>query len=396
MNFKTLRDIKNIRGKKFLVRVDFNVPVDNGRVAENIKIKRSLKTIDYLRRKGGRVFLISHLGRPEGRRALKYSLEPVALELAKLLDECVYFNFAKIPSRDFDESIEDLYDGEVSLLENSRFYPGEEKNSSVWSKALAKNFNYFVNDAFAAAHRAHATTAGVARYLPSFAGFNLIDEVAHLERVRERPKKPLAVIIGGAKISTKIKLIKKYLPSARYIMLGGGLVTNVLKADGCEVGASLIDPAGMADAKGLLRDIGKKIVRPIDVVIGNTKNGKKIRTAVIEKEFPKICKKNEAIYDLGPKTIASYKKHLAGAKTIIWNGPLGWVEKPAFAKATNEIARAIARSRAETYVGGGETLMAIDKLGLIDKYTFVSTGGGAMLEFLEGKKLPGLKSLIKK
>jgi len=396
MKFRSIRDIKKIKGKKFLVRVDFNVPVKNGRVTENIKIQRSLKTIKYLKDKGGRVFLISHLGRPKGKKDAKYSLEPVALELSKLLDECVYFNFAKIPSKDFDESVDDLYDGEVMLLENSRFYPGEKKNSLAWSKVLAKNFDYYINDAFATAHRAHATTVGVTKYLPSFAGFNLMDEISHLSQVRENPKKPLVVIIGGAKISTKIKMIKKYLPIAKYVLLGGGLVTNLLKADGCEVGASLIDPAGVKDAKRLLGQVNKKIVRPIDVVIGNSITGKKIGTINIEKQFPNICKKNQGIYDLGPKTVESYKKYLQNARTVIWNGPLGWIEKPAYAKATNEIARALGRSRAETYLGGGETLMVLDKLGLIDKYTFVSTGGGAMLEFLEGKQLPGLKSLIKK
>ncbi|NIP32417.1 phosphoglycerate kinase, partial [Candidatus Saccharibacteria bacterium] len=237
---------------------------------------------------------------------------------------------------------------------------------------------------------------GVAKYLPAHAGLNLLMEVKNLSVIQKNPKRPLVVIIGGAKISTKTPVIKQYLPKAKHVLLGGGVVTNLLRASGCKVGSSMVDEAGVRAAKQLLKYFGKKICKPVDLVIGDTKTFRKVKTVNIDEACSVLCQKGRAIYDIGPETVKEYKKRLQGAKTIIWNGPLGLVEVLAFSRATNEIALAMARSRAKTYVGGGETLMVVNRLGLTQKFTFVSTGGGAMLKFLEGKKLPGLKILLKK
>ena len=394
MKLRSIGQIKNIKDKRFLVRVDFNVPIKNHKVFEDIKLRRSIKTIKFLAGRGGKVILISHLGRPEGRVNKKYTLQPVAKHLSKILKKPVKFNNAKIPSGQFYSDINKLAKGGIMLLENSRFYPGEKKNSPAWSKALAKEFDYFINDAFASCHRAHATVVGVTGFLPSYAGYNLLDEVENLSQVL-KPKKPLVVIIGGAKISTKVKVIKKFLPLAKKVLLGGGLVNNILMTMGYEMGLSLIDKEGLAETRRLKRYFNKKIVIPQDVVIGNAKTFKKIKIVDIKKVPPEICGKGQAVFDLGPKSIALYKKSLKGAKTIVWNGPLGYIEKPAFSRATNEVARAIAKSKAKSYIGGGETLMVVKKLGLINKFTFVSTGGGAMLVFIEGKRLPGLRPLLR-
>jgi len=395
MKIRSIEEIKNIKDSLFLVRVDFNIPMKSNRVVEDIKLRRSLKTIKYLAKSGGRVVLMSHFGRPKGRVNDKYSLKPVGRHLAKLLKKRVIFNERKFFSSKFDQAISRVRPGEVMLLENTRFYPGEKKNDFGFSKALSRNFDYFINDAFASCHRAHASVVGVAKFLPSFAGFSLLEEVNNLIVARDNPKKPLVVIIGGAKISTKIKIIRKFIPKAKQILLGGGLVNSLLETMGCEIGSSLIDKEGRAEAKKLRKYLGKKIVMPLDVVIGKAKTGRKAGIINVGKADPGLCKKGEAVYDIGPKTVNLYKKHIRGAKTVIWNGPLGYIELPQFAKATNEVARTIAGSRAKSYVGGGETLMVIEKLRLTKKYTFVSTGGGAMLEFLEGKKLPGLEPLKK-
>lgn len=392
MRLKSVKSIKNFSGKKILVRVDFNVPIKSGRVGEDIKIRRSLETVKYLKKNKATVVLASHLGRPGGKPKAKESLRPVSRHLSKLLGQKVEFNGSEIGSRAFYKKINDLQPGRIMLLENTRFYPGEKKNDLRFAKSLATGFDIFVNDAFAASHRAHASVVGAARFLPAYAGLNLANEVKNLEAALD-PKKPLALVIGGAKISTKMPVIKKYLPKARIILLGGGLMISLLRADGYGVGSSLSDPRGGAAAKKLIKHFGKKIIIPDDVVIGGAKSKKKKTVARIG-EGKQLCKKGEAIFDIGPKTAARFKKEMQGSRTIIWNGPMGLIEVPAFSRGTESVARAIAGSRAKSYVGGGETLMILNKLNLINKFTFVSTGGGAMLEFLEGKALPGLKYLI--
>ena len=378
-----------------LVRVDFNVPLGSVRIVDDLKIRRTLDTIKYLVKNHAQVVLVSHLGRPSGKKVAKYSLRPVAKHLAKLLKRPVAFNQAKIGTKNFYDQIEKLKPGKVMLIENVRFYNDEKKNAPAFAKSLAKGFDYFINDAFAVSHRKHASVVGVAKYLPAYAGLNLLMEVKNLFVIQKNPKRPLVVIIGGAKISTKISVIKQYLPKAKHVILGGGVVTNLLWASGCKVGSSMVDKGGVRAAKGLLKYFGKKICKPVDLVIGDTKTFRKLKTVNIDEACPVLCQKGQAIYDVGPETVKEYKKRLQGARTIIWNGPLGLVEVPAFSRATNEIARAMARSRAKTYVGGGETLMSINRLGLTKKFTFVSTGGGAMLEFLQGKQLPGLIILKK-
>ena len=393
MGYRSIKQIKNLKDKKVLVRVDFNVPIKSGKVLEDIRMQRSLGTINYLLKKGAIVVLMSHLGRPGGKRIVKYSLRPVSRHLSRLIKKSVQFNNAKVGSSIFYNKIDKLGDGKIMMIENTRFYQGDKKNSLSFAKALAKDFDIYVNDAFSVSHRAHASVVGVAKYLPAFAGLNLLNEVTHLLKIQKNVKKPLVVVIGGAKISTKIQVIKQYLPKARCVLLGGGLVANLLKVTGREVGASLVDKKGVKAAKGLVKYFGKKICMPVDLVVGDAKTFKKIKTVSVKDANPIICKKGQAIYDIGPKSVKEYKKHFKGAKTIIWNGPLGMIEVPAFSKSTEDIAKAIAGSKAKSYVGGGETLMMVNKLGLMKKMTFVSTGGGAMLEFLEGKKLPGLKIL---
>lgn len=395
MRLRRVNEIKNFKGKRVLVREDFNVPIKSGRVTENVKIKRSLETIRFLSKKGAIVVLASHLGRPEGRAVKKYSLKPVAVELSRLLKRRVKFFNAKVPNKKFKKQISKLKNGEIVLLENTRFYAEEKKNSADWSRKLAGNFDYFVNDAFASCHRAHASVVGVTKYLPSYAGFNLLDEVINLSVVLERPSKPLVVAIGGAKISTKIKVIKNFIPRAKFLLLGGGLANNILKVQGCELGDSLVDKEGLGQTKKLKKYFNKKIILPPDVVIGNTKSKKKIGVVKISQAYPDICKRGQSVFDLGPESVKLYKTYIKEAKMVIWNGPFGYIEVPAYARATKELAKAMAISRARTYIGGGETLMIVNKLKLMNRYTFVSTGGGAMLEFLEGKKLPGLQPLKK-
>jgi len=392
---KSVENIKSIDGKRFLIRVDYNVPIKNGRVLEDLKIRRSLATIRYLYLRGGKVVLVSHLGRPKGKRSSKYSLAPVAKTLFRLLGKRVIFNTKPVGSRRFVKEIEKMKNGQVMLLENIRFYPEEEKNSADFSLALAEDFDFFINDAFAASHRAHASVVGVAKYLPAYAGLNLLEEVKNLSKILQHPKKPMLLIIGGAKISTKIKVIKNLLPRAQNVLLGGGLVSNLLAAGGYEVGSSLADSESVRVAKGLLRHANKKIVMPEDLVIGDANNQKKLRVVRLALSDKKICVKGEAIYDIGPLTVDKYRLLLKSAKTIVWNGPLGLIEVPVFSRATIDIAEAIAKSSADTYTGGGETIQIINKLGLMKRFTYVSTGGGAMLEFLEGKPLPGLKILSK-
>lgn len=395
MRLKSIKSVKDLRNKLVLVRVDFNVPIKSGKVLEDMRLVRSLGTVNYLLRKGARVVLMSHLGRPAGKRVLKYSLRPVGRHLSKLIKKPVEFNNAKVGSNIFYKKIEKLAPGEIMMIENTRFYPGDKNNSLSFAKALARNFDYYVNDAFSASHRAHASVVGVAKYLPALAGLNLLNEVDNLSKILKNPKQPLVVVIGGAKISTKIKVINQYLPKTQCVLLGGGLVANILKAGGSEVGSSLVDKKGLGAAKALLKHLGKKICMPSDLVLGDAKTFKKIKTVNIEDGARIICKKGQAIYDIGPKTVRKYKKYFKNAKTIIWNGPLGLVEVPVFSHSTKNVAKAIAKSKAKSYIGGGETLMILNKLGLIKKMTFVSTGGGAMLEFLEGKQLPGLKILKK-
>ncbi|MDD4994865.1 MAG: phosphoglycerate kinase [Patescibacteria group bacterium] len=390
MKLRKITDIKEIRGELFLVRVDYNVPIAHSRILDDTKIRRSLKTIRYLTARGGGVVLVSHFGRPEGKRNPKYSLRPIGARLSKLLKKSVYFCDAPIPGSEFFGNAWETWDGQVTLLENIRFYAGEEANSANWARELARPFDYFVNDAFASSHRAHASVAAVTKFLPSYAGFDLADEVENLERAVQGSKRPLVVVLGGAKISTKINLIKKFVKKADWLILGGGLANSALAARGFKIGASLVERTQKSAVSS------KKIILPVDFAVGDSRTRRFVGIREANPKTRTICSGKEAIFDIGPKTMGLYKKYLAKAGTIIWNGPLGLAEDKRYARGTQEIARAIGRARGKTYAGGGETVMEINKLKLGRRFTFVSAGGGAMLEYLEGKKMPGLKPLIKK
>ncbi|MFA6428403.1 MAG: phosphoglycerate kinase [Candidatus Buchananbacteria bacterium] len=370
MNIRSIQSIKNLAGQTALVRVDFNVKLKGDRVVNNQKIVESLPTIKLLQKKGVKIILCSHLGRPNGHKVKEFSLRPVANELARLLKQPVAFIQTDL-IKNFDFAKKQLAGQSLSLLENIRFYPEEEKNSPKLAKLLAGLAELFVMDAFGTIHRAQASTEKITHYLPSYAGLLVIKEAKNLSQALN-PKHPAVAIIGGAKISDKILIIKNLLTKYDYLLLGGALANNFLAAKGFDIKQSLIEPKQLNLAKKLLAN--KKIIIPQDYIFGKLNN-------------------QEMILDLGPKTIKQYCQLIKSAKSIIWNGPLGYFEQPQFARATKTIARAITTSSAKAVLGGGETLTALKGLK-IKNNIFVSTGGGAMLEFFSGQTLPGLKKLI--
>lgn len=389
MPLKTIKNL-DLKGKRVLLRVDFNVPLDRfDRVIDDTKIRQSLATIKYLEEKGARIILLSHLGRPEGRVDEKLRLLPVGKHLSRLLNHDVLILPQAIGEKVIF-AIRRMDYGDIILLENIRFYPEEEKNDLNFAKRLAALGEIYVSDAFGAAHRSHASTEGVAHFLPSRAGFLMEKEVKYLEGVLERPSHPFFCFLGGAKISTKLGVIENLIKRVEKLFLGGALVHTILMAQSLAIGKSMVEKDLVSEAKKLLKYIDEgKLILPVDGCAGTDPKGK---AAGRFSDFSDI-KPNEAIFDIGPKTIENYKNQMEQAKLIVWNGPMGLFEVPAYARGTNEIARAIAKSKAETIAGGGETLEAIKKLGLQRNFSFVSTGGGAMLEFLEGKKLPGIEVL---
>lgn len=385
MKLRSIKDAKHLLGQRVLVRVDFNVPVKNGKVQDNFKIQKSLPTIKFLLHSGSRVILVSHLGRPK-KKDKKLSLLPVAHELEKLLGTKVAF-----------ENLEDRDDWEgkkLVLLENIRFYKGEEDNDKSFAKQLAAVGDIFVLDGFAVAHRDAASVSGIQNYLPSYAGLLLAQEIEGLSKVVETPKHPLVVVLGGIKMETKIPLLKNLLPKADKVLLAGGIINTYLAATGNEVGDSLIDAQYKQEAIKFVKN--KKSIYPVDVIVGTDK-GKKARVVSLDKKL--VLKKGEAIFDIGPKTVALFAKNLKSARTIIFNGALGMFEQSPYQHGTYAVVRYIgsrAKGKAFVVCGGGETVEILRHLELMNDMDLVSTGGGAMLEFLSGKKLPGLKNLIKK
>lgn len=372
------------------MRVDFNVPVENGRVRDDWRLLRTLPTIRLLTEQGARLVLMTHLGRPGGRRVATYSVQPVAKRLTEVLGHRVAFA-ADCVGPSASRAVENVRDGEVLLLENLRFHAGEEKNDRTFARALADHGDVYVNDAFAAAHRAHASTVGITSHLPSYAGCLLEDEVSHLEAVLKKPKGPVAVLIGGAKIDTKIGVMKALLEVADTLCVGGALAIPMLAASGRGVGASVVRPAERTIAKSLLKK--KALVLPIDVVVATSKSSG-ARACSVDEVRPR-----DIIFDIGPETIRLYAKHIRAARTIVWNGPMGLMERPAFANGTRALARHIgarATGRAYAVVGGGETVEAVRAVRMDEYIDWVSTGGGAMLEFIEQSTLPALVPLIKK
>lgn len=389
---KTIKDV-NVNGKRCLVRCDFNVPLKDGVITDDTRIKAALPTINYLIENGAKVILMSHLGRPEGEPNMKYTLKPVAERLSELLGKKI--NFVSVPavvSDDVKNAADTLADGEVMLLENVRFRKEETKNGVEFSKELASLGDIFVNDAFGTAHRAHSSTAGVADYLPAVSGFLIEKEVKFLGSAVEDPERPFVAIMGGAKVGDKIGVIENLLKKVDTLIIGGGMSYTFFKAQGLEIGTSILD----ADSVGLAAELlnkaeaaGVKLMLPVDV-----KAAKEFANDAESAYFDKDKIPSDMMgMDIGPKTIALYAEEIAKAKTVVWNGPMGVFEMPNFAEGTVKIAEELAKSDAVTVIGGGDSAAAVEQFGLADKMTHISTGGGASLEFLEGKVLPGIACL---
>jgi phosphoglycerate kinase len=386
MNKKTIRDI-NVKNKRVLVRVDFNVPLDNGKVTDDTRIIASLPTIKYLVEQGAKVILCSHLGRPKGKDQ-KLSLRPVATRLQELLGRPVTF-VGDCFGQPVERVVEAMNAGDVVLLENVRFYAEEEKNDPEFAKKLAAFGDVYVNDAFGSAHRAHASTEGVTRYLPGVAGFLMEKELNYLGTALANPAKPFVAILGGAKVSDKIKVIENLLPKVDSLLVGGGMANTFLAAQGLNMGQSLVEVDKLDVAKALMAKGGAKIVLPVDAVIADKFDAAAQSKIVPVDKLPSDWR----MLDVGPKTLDLFEKILSGAKTVVWNGPLGVFEFPPFAKGTVEIAKRLAQSNATTIIGGGDSAAAVEQAGVANKMTHISTGGGASLEFLEGRVLPGVAAL---
>jgi phosphoglycerate kinase len=385
-------DRARLEGQRALVRVDFNVPLQQGLVTDNLRIRAALPTITYLREAGARVVLCSHLGRPEGRPDPRYSLAPVARELERLLGAPVVF-LADPLGADAEGATRRLPRGAVALLENTRFHPGEEANDPALAAAYARLGDFFVNDAFGAAHRAHATTAAVARLLkPAVAGFLMERELRFLGEALQHPARPFVAILGGAKVSGKVDLIETLLPRVDRILVGGAMACTFFRALGLEVGASLVEADRVELARGLLERAGDKLVLPVGAVVA-----RELAPGVETRQVPRgAIPAGWAMYDVDEATIAAFADQVHRARTVLWNGPLGVFEVPPFDRGTRAMAEELARATTRgvmTIVGGGDTAAAVAAAGLSDRMTHVSTGGGAALEFLEGRTLPGVDAL---
>ena len=387
MNKKSVKDL-DVGGKRVLVRVDFNVPVKDGEVTDDTRIRRALPTVRDLLERGGRPILISHLGRPKGEPDPKYTMDPVAKRLEELLGAPVQKLDAAV-GPEVEAALADAPEGGVTLLENSRFYPGETKNDPELAEGLAALAELYVNDAFGAAHRAHATTVGVAEKLPAAAGLLMQEELDYLDSVLRTPERPFVAILGGAKVSDKLGVIESLLGAADTLLIGGAMCFTFFKAQGYEIGKSLVEEDYLDEAKRLLGEAGDKLVLPVDVVVSEAmEEGAEARVVPIE-EIPD----GMMGLDVGPRTVEAFRSYIADARTVFWNGPMGVFEIEAFAKGTEGVARAVAESDATSVVGGGDSVAAVGKLGLEDEMSFISTGGGASLEYVEGKELPGVAVL---
>jgi len=382
MNKKTIRDV-DLRGKRVLVRVDFNVPLKEGAVADDTRIRAALPTINYLLKQDAAVVLCSHLGRPKGKVVPELRMDPVATQLAELLgrpvkklDDCV--------GPEVEAATKGMRPGDVVLLENTRFYPGERANDPSLAQQLASLAEIFVNDAFGAAHRAHASTEGVTHYLPAVAGFLMEKELEFLGRAVENPEHPYVAILGGAKVSDKIGVIESLLKQCDRLLIGGGMANTFFKAMGFEVGDSLVEDEAVETARALLKQARGALVLPVDVVIADRFDNDARTRVVAPNEVPAGWR----ILDVGPKTVPTFGSALGGARMVVWNGPLGVFEMDNFAQGTFAVAQLLADLDAVTIIGGGDSAAAVRQAGLTDKMTHVSTGGGASLEFLEGKILP--------
>jgi len=392
MNKKSVKDVE-VRGKRVLVRADFNVPLDEqGQITDDTRIRASLPTIEYLIKEGARVILTSHLGRPKGKVNPKYSLAPVAKRLSEDLGQDVVLAGDCVGGVALD-AVNKLQDGQVLLLENVRFHAEEEKNDPTFARDLSALAELFVNDAFGTAHRAHASTEGITHYLPAVAGLLMQKEVEFMGNALERPEHPFVAIIGGAKVSDKIGVIENLLEKVDALIIGGGMANTFLKAQGFQVGKSLLEEDKVELAKQLIEKAkakGVELELPIDVVVAKAFEAdaphRTVRVTGIQAD--------EMALDIGAASAESFEARILTARTVIWNGPMGVFEMDAFAKGTERVAQAVASCGGITIVGGGDSVAAVEKMGVADRMTHISTGGGASLEFLEGKVLPGVAALL--
>jgi len=388
-------DELNIKGKKIFIRVDFNVPFDdNLRITDDSRIRSTVPTINYAIDEGAKVILASHLGRPKGKPDPRYSLAPVAKRLQRLLDKDVIFASDCIGPQ-VESLISRMKDGDVILLENLRYHPEEENNDEKFAKKLANLADFFVNDAFGTAHRVHASTVGIAKFLPSAAGFLMKKEIEYLKGVVENPIRPFVAVLGGAKVSGKIGVLEHLEDKVDKVLIGGGMAFTFIKAMGYEVGDSLVEADMIETAQRIrkkLKNAGIKFYLPVDCVISQTLEPGAETKIVPTMEIPKGWK----ALDIGPATVKLFSEALENAKTILWNGPMGVFEIDAFSRGTFSIAHAVADAYALTIVGGGDTDLAVHRAGVTNALSFISTGGGASLQLLEGKELPGIAALTDK
>lgn len=396
LNKRTIEDLQ-LEGKRALVRCDFNVPMDeNGNITDDRRITSALPTINYLLDHGAKVILMSHLGRPKGQPNPKYSLEPVAKRLSELLGkEVVFADDEKVVSENVKKIVENMKPGDVVLLQNTRYRSEEEKNGEEFAKELASLGDLYVNDAFGTSHRAHASNVGVSSFLPSSVGFLVKKEIEVMGKALENPERPFVAILGGAKVSDKIGVIENLIDKVDTILIGGGMAYTFLKAKGYNVGKSLLEEDKIDLAKSLMEKAKKKNVKlllPIDTVVAKEfKNDTEYKTVNVD-SIPE----DMMGLDIGEKTVKLFSEEIKNAKTVVWNGPMGVFEMENFKVGTDEIARAMAETSAVTIVGGGDSASAVEKAGFEDKMTHISTGGGASLEFLEGKVLPGIAAISEK
>jgi phosphoglycerate kinase len=384
---KSVKDI-DVRGKKVLVRVDYNVPIKDGQVGDDTRIQAAMPTLKYLLENEAAVILCSHLGRPKGKPDPKYSLRPVADHLSDLLGETIAFAEDCI-GPEAEQAAKMLKPGKVLLLENTRFHPEEEKNDPEMAKKLAALADIYVNDAFGSAHRAHASTEGVAKELPGVAGFLLEKEIRYLGEAIANPKRPFIAILGGAKVSDKIGVIRNLLDKADQVLIGGGMANTFFKAQGYPIGSSLVEDEALDTARELLEMGDNRLRLPVDVVIAEQFENEAKRLTMPMGPVPDGWR----ILDIGPETVDIFSRAIEGAGTVVWNGPMGVFEFENFAEGTFKLARAVADSRADSIIGGGDSVAAVQQSGLADKITHISTGGGASLEMLEGLTLPGVAAL---
>jgi phosphoglycerate kinase len=390
MNKKTVKDI-NLKGKRVLMRVDFNVPMADGKVTDDKRIKAALPTIQYVLEQGASLMLMSHLGRPKSGPEAEFSLKAASETLAGLLGRPVKMA-PDCVGPEVEAMAKALQPGDVLMLENTRFHKGEEKNDLDLAKQMAALGDVYVNDAFGSAHRAHSSTEGIARFLPAVSGFLMEQELEYLGRAVLNPEHPYVAILGGAKISDKILVVETLLSKCDKLIIGGGMANTFLAAKGYNMQDSLVEAASIETARAILAKSGDKLILPVDAIIAD-KFDPEANTQIVDADkIPAGWR----MMDVGPKTIEMYKRELSDAKLVVWNGPVGVFEMPKFAEGTFALARLLAESKATTVIGGGDSASAVKKAGVAKQMTHVSTGGGASLEFLEGKELPGVAALLAK